>query len=79
MGKPVSGGLIRGTFPSLVIEGDSDVGRGGRLFPTLSADEYFCELLRWFGVSSGSMDLVLPNIRSFYDPASISQPVGFLT
>jgi uncharacterized protein (DUF1501 family) len=78
MGKPVAGGLVRGTFPSLQIEGANDVGRGGRLFPTLSADEYFCELLRWFGVSSGNMDLVLPNIQSFYNPASSSHPVGFL-
>jgi uncharacterized protein (DUF1501 family) len=78
MGAPVTGGVIRGSFPSLVIDGESDIGRGGRIFPMLSADEYFCEMLRWFGVSSGDMDMVLPNIRKFYDPASSNGPVGFI-
>jgi uncharacterized protein (DUF1501 family) len=78
MGAPVQGGLIRGRFPSLEIDGPDDVGRGGRIFPRLSADEVFCEMLRWFGVSAGDMDQVLPNIRNFYDPSSSSNPVGFL-
>ncbi len=78
MGTPVAGGQIRGAFPSLVIDGANDIGRGGRILPQLSADEYFCELLRWFGVTSGDMDMVLPNIRSFYDPASTANPVGFI-
>ena len=77
-GGPVQGGVIRGSFPSLVIDGNDDVGRGGRIFPKLSADQYFCELLRWFGVSNGDMDQVLPNIRNFYDPSSATNPVGFL-
>jgi uncharacterized protein (DUF1501 family) len=79
MGGPVAGGVIRGNFPSLVIDGNDDIGRGGRIFPQLSADEYFCEMLRWFGVTAGDMDQVLPNIRNFYDPASAANPVGFLT
>ena len=78
LGGPVTGGEIHGTFPSLVIDGDDDIGRGGRLFPRLSCDQYFCELLRWFGVSATDMDQVLPNIREFYDPASTVPPVGFL-
>lgn len=78
MGGPVAGGQICGAFPSLVIDGANDIGRGGRMFPTLSADEYFCELLRWFGVTAGDMDTVLPNIRQFYDPAAVLNPVGFM-
>jgi uncharacterized protein (DUF1501 family) len=78
MGGPIQGGVIRGSYPSLVIDGPDDIGRGGRIFPKLSADEYFCELLRWFGVTAGDMDSVLPNIRNFYDPASAANPVGFL-
>ncbi len=78
MGGPVQGGQVRGSFPSLLIDGPDDVGRGGRIFPRVSADEYFCELLRWFGVTAGDMDQVLPNIGNFYDPASASHPVGFL-
>jgi uncharacterized protein (DUF1501 family) len=79
MGGPVAGGQIRGTYPSLVIDGPDDVGRGGRIFPKLSADQYFCELLRWFGVTAGDMDQVLPNIGNFYDPYSTTNPVGFLS
>ena len=79
MGAPVAGGQVRGTFPSLELDGPNDIGRGGRIFPQLSADEYFCELLRWFGVTAGDMDMVLPNIRRFYDPANLVNPVGFLT
>lgn len=78
MGGPVQGGVIRGSYPSLVIDGPDDIGRGGRIFPKVSADEYFCEMLRWFGVTAGDMDQVLPNIRNFYNPASAANPVGFL-
>jgi uncharacterized protein (DUF1501 family) len=78
LGGPVAGGQIRGTYPSLLIDGPDDIGRGGRIFPRLSADQYFCELLRWFGVTPGDMDQVLPNIGNFYDPYSSSNPVGFL-
>lgn len=78
MGGPVTGGVIRGNYPSLVIDGPDDIGRGGRIYPKLSADQYFCEMLRWFGVTAGDMDMVLPNIRNFYDPASGANPVGFI-
>ncbi|BCU79854.1 DUF1501 domain-containing protein [Luteolibacter sp. LG18] len=77
-GGPVQGGTVKGNFPSLAIDGPDDIGRGGRIFPKLAADQYYCELLRWFGVSNGNMDQVLPNIRNFYDPASATNPVGFL-
>lgn len=77
-GCPVAGGAIRGHYPSLAIDGPDDIGRGGRIFPKLSADEYFCELLRWFGVSNGDMATVLPNITNFYDPYSSANPVDFL-
>lgn len=79
MGGPVTGGVVRGSFPSLAIDGPDDIGRGGRIFPKMSADEYFCEMLRWFGVTPGDMDMVLPNIRKFHDPASATGPVGVIS
>lgn len=78
MGGPVAGGAIYGHYPSLAIDGPDDIGRGGRIFPRLSADEYFCEMLHWFGVPAGDMDLVLPNIHKFYNPTSSPHPVGFV-
>lgn len=78
MGGPVQGGEIIGNYPSLAIDGPDDIGRGGRIFPNLSPDQYFCELLRWFGVANADMETVLPNIGNFYDPSSSSHPLGFL-
>lgn len=84
-GGPVDGGKIVGTFPSLVLDGVDDVGRGGRLLPTLSVDEHFAELLRWFGVSGTSnFENVLPNLDNFFDVSTIDPtnpatfPVGYL-
>ncbi len=78
MGGPVLGGRVFGEYPSLAIDGPDDIGRGGRIFPKLSVDEYFCELLRWFGVSGTDMEGVLPNISNFFDPSSAEGPVGFI-
>jgi hypothetical protein len=44
----------------------------------MSADLYFAELLRWFGVSSGNMAYVLPNIANFWNPACATPPLGFV-
>jgi len=77
-GGKVDGGKIFGTYPDLTLDGPNDVGRGGRLLPSTSADLYFAELLRWFGVSSGNMSYVLPNVANFWNPNSASPPLGFV-
>jgi uncharacterized protein (DUF1501 family) len=77
-GGKVDGGKIFGTYPDLTLDGPDDVGRGGRLMPSTAADLYFAELLRWFGVSSGNMPYVLPNIANFWNPSSGSAPIGFV-
>lgn len=84
-GAPVAGGRVTSTtlrpsgYPSIALDGPNDIGRGGRVLPTTSVDEYFGELLHWFGVSGNQMDGVLPNLRSFYDPTTITHPLGFLS
>lgn len=78
-GGPVDGGKLFGTFPDLALDGPDDVGHGGRLLPSLPVDLLFAELLRWFGVPAGSMSYVLPNIANFWDPNSVTPPIGFLT
>ena len=78
MGGPVDGGKIFGSYPDLTLDGPDDVGYGGRLRPTTSADVYFAELLRWFGVPSTSMASVLPNIANFWNPLSGTAPLGFI-
>jgi Uncharacterized protein conserved in bacteria len=76
-GGKVDGGKIFGTYPDLTLDGPDDVGRGGRLLPSIAADLYFAELLRWFGVSASNMSYVLPNIANFWNPNSSSPPIGF--
>jgi uncharacterized protein (DUF1501 family) len=77
-GGKVDGGRIFGTYPDLTLDGPDDVGRGGRCLPSTAADLYFAELLRWFGVTSGNLPYVLPNIANFWDPNSAGAPLGFV-
>jgi uncharacterized protein (DUF1501 family) len=77
MGGSVRGGDFYGTPPPLYPGNPLDTGRG-RLIPTLSTDEYFAELALWFGVTSGDLDSVLPNIGRFGTPSLMDPPVGFL-
>ena len=79
LGGPVAGGEVRGNYASLAIDGPDDIGRGGRIFPKVSVDEYFCELLDWFGVTQTDMDTVLPNIESFHNLGAVNRPLGFLS
>ncbi len=78
MGAPVDGGKIFGTFPDLGLDGPDDVGYGGRLLPSTSADLYFAEMLRWFGVPATQMATVQPNIANFWNPLSGTAPLGFI-
>ena len=77
-GGPVDGGKIFGTFPDLTLDSNDDVGHGGRLLPSTSADAYFAEMLRWFGVPAGNMSYVLPNIANFWNVNSPTGPIGFI-
>lgn len=78
MGGPIQGGRIVGAFPNLALDSNDDVGYGGRLLPTTSVDQFFAEMLRWFGISGTDMSYVLPNISHFYNPSSSTLPIGFL-
>ncbi len=75
-GAAVNGGQIYGSYPELYLGSPLDTGRG-RLIPTLSTDEYFAELARWFGVPDADLDKVFPNIGRFHNISS-GAPVGFM-
>lgn len=77
MGGAVKGRKIYGDYPELQPGNVLDTGRG-RLIPTLSVDEMFAELALWLGADPSSLDMVLPNVGRFYNPASGNAPVGFL-
>jgi len=78
MGGAVNGGQIYGNYPLLSANSPLDVGRGVYI-PTLSVERYFAELALWLGVAPGELDTVLPNVRNFYSPESVTPPLGFMT
>jgi len=64
MGGAVKGQAYYGTYPTLALGGPDDVGEG-RWIPTISVDQYAATLATWFGLASGSLPTVLPNIGAF--------------
>lgn len=77
MGGAVNGANIYGDYPILELDSDIEIG-GGVLIPTLSADQYFAEIAKWFGVMNSDLSYLFPNIGAFYDVNSNSNPIGFL-
>ena len=76
-GEQLNGGRIFGEYPDLTLDSELEVG-GGVFLPTISTDQYFAELARWFGVSNASLIDIFPNLRNFYDSNSQEMPIGFL-
>jgi uncharacterized protein (DUF1501 family) len=64
----VIGGKTYGTFPTLTINGPDDTGTG-RWIPTTAIDQYFATIATWFGVDSGNLSTVFPNIGRFATPS----------
>ncbi len=79
MGGAVKGREIYGSYPDLYIDNNPLMTNSrGRFIPTTSCDEYFAELVSWFGVSDGDIPYILPNIGNFYSVGSTTPPIGFL-
>jgi uncharacterized protein (DUF1501 family) len=64
MGGAVRGGRVLGDWPTVALNGPEDAGQG-RLIPSMAVDEYAATLVRWFGVSDGSIGTVLPYLGRF--------------
>lgn len=71
-GDAVRGRELYGGYPLLEIDGPDDVG-GGRMIPSVSADQYAATLTRWFGIPDEDLSLVAPHIDNFID-----RDLGFL-
>ena len=56
-----------GSFPVLQVNGPDDTSTG-RWIPKLSVDEYSATLAKWFGVGSGDLSTVFPNLGRFATP-----------
>lgn len=80
MGGPnlLNGGVIYGDYPSLQAGANPNLELNlGRYIPTLSTDEYFAEVAKWFGVPNTDLPLIIPNIGEFWTPDS-GLPIGFI-
>jgi uncharacterized protein (DUF1501 family) len=64
LGGAVKGGLFYGVAPHVSVQSNDQVGQG-RLLPSTSVDQFGATLASWFGVSSGELSTVLPNIGNF--------------
>jgi uncharacterized protein (DUF1501 family) len=63
----VNGGQTFGALPVLTVNGPNDTNTG-RWIPTTATDQYFATLASWFGVDSGNLSTVFPNIGRFASP-----------
>ena len=67
MGGAVHAGRTYGTFPTLTVGGPDDTSTG-RWIPTTACDQFFATLATWFGVDSGNLAEVFPNLGRFSTP-----------
>jgi uncharacterized protein (DUF1501 family) len=67
LGGAVKGGQTYGKFPALEVGGPDDTSTG-RWIPTTSVDQFAATIAQWFGVPSGSMGTVFPNLKRFATP-----------
>jgi len=66
MGGAVHGQKTYGTFPTLTVgsTGPDDTSTG-RWIPTTACDQFFATLATWFGIDSGNLAEVFPNLGRF--------------
>jgi uncharacterized protein (DUF1501 family) len=67
LGGAVRGQNTYGNFPTLAVNGPDDTSTG-RWIPTTAIDQYFATLATWFGVDSGNLSTVFPNLGRFSTP-----------
>ena len=68
LGGAVKGGEIYGRFPIFTVNDDMGMGMdsaNNAYLPSTSVDSIGGTLGKWFGVSSGNLDTVFPNLRNF--------------
>ncbi len=77
MGGSVKGKDIYGSYPTLQLNSELEIG-GGVFIPTTATDAYFGELAKWYGVSNTDLPIVFPNVGNFFNPNSGNLPIGFM-
>jgi len=70
-GGAVKGKNIYGKFPDLTFNGGIDcTGNRGRWIPSTATDQVFGSMAKWFGVSDGDIETILPNFTRFQNDLS---------
>jgi uncharacterized protein (DUF1501 family) len=64
LGGAVKGGVY-GDFPELVLGGDQDYSRKGRLIPSISMTQYYATIIKWFGADEDVLNHALPELKNF--------------
>lgn len=67
-GGSVKGGEAYGTFPTHALRGPDDAGSRGLWIPSTGLDQYAATMGAWFGLGSGDLNTVFPNLRNFTNP-----------
>jgi uncharacterized protein (DUF1501 family) len=65
VGGSVVGRRIYGSIPDFDLNGPAYTRSRGRLIPGVSVEQFAGTLGRWFGLTSGELQLALPNLRNF--------------
>ena len=68
LGGSVKGGEAYGTFPTHALRGPDDAGSRGLWIPSTGLDQYAATMGAWFGLGSGDLNTVFPNLRNFTNP-----------
>ncbi len=77
LGGAVQGGAFYGgvnagqEFPTVALNGNTDVGQG-RLLPTTSVDEYALTFAKWMGAAPSEYARIFPNVGRFTRPNGLS-------
>lgn len=74
VGGAVRGQRVYGALPSLAVNGNPDDTGYGQIIPTTAVDQYSATLARWFGVDTGGIADIFPNLGRFSSPN-----LGFMT
>lgn len=67
-GGSLKGGEAYGTFPTHALRGPDDAGSRGLWIPSTGLDQYAATMGAWFGLGSGDLNTVFPNLRNFTNP-----------
>ena len=76
MGGAVNGGATYGKLPTFALNGPDDTGLG-RWIPSLAVDQYSATIAKWFGVDSGNMGAIFPNLSRF-SGTTYGSDIGFM-